>query len=94
MPYDPLLRNRLLLGTVAWDKPGADTPMLATLTPQEAIAQRRPKSSECDIVVVVFWRRPPKPFEVLLLPNVPVAVLCIDEGLELDLGDRTPGDIA
>jgi hypothetical protein len=57
LPYDPFLRGRIVVETVAWDKPGADTPMLATLTPQEAIAQQRPKPSECDIVLVIFWSR-------------------------------------
>jgi len=57
LPYDPFLRGRIAVETVAWDKPGADTPMLATMTPQEAISQQRPKPSECDIVVVIFWSR-------------------------------------
>lgn len=57
LPYDPFLRGRISIETVAWDKPGSDTPMLATLTPQEAISQQRPKPSECDIVVVIFWSR-------------------------------------
>jgi len=57
LPYDPFLRGKIAVETVAWDKPGIDTPMLATLTPQEAIYQQRPKPSECDIVVVVFWSR-------------------------------------
>lgn len=57
LPYDPFLRGRILVETIAWDKPGADTPMLATMTPQEAIAQQRPKPSECDIVIVIFWSR-------------------------------------
>lgn len=57
LPYDVFLRGRIAVETVAWDKPGADTPMLATLTPQEAIAQQRPKPSECDIVIVIFWSR-------------------------------------
>ncbi len=57
LPYDPFLRGRIVVETVAWDKPGADTPMLATLTPQEAISQQRPKPSECDIVIVIFWSR-------------------------------------
>jgi hypothetical protein len=39
LQYDPLLRGRITVETVAWDKPGAGTPMLAMLTPQEAIAQ-------------------------------------------------------
>jgi hypothetical protein len=57
LPYDVFLRGRIAVETIAWDKPGADTPMLATLTPQEAIAQQRPKPSECDIVIVIFWSR-------------------------------------
>ena len=57
LPYDVFLRGRIAVETVAWDKPGADTPMLATLTPQEAIAQQRPKPSECDLVIVIFWSR-------------------------------------
>jgi hypothetical protein len=42
LQYDPLLRGRITVETVAWDKPGAGTPMLATLTPQEAIKQGLP----------------------------------------------------
>lgn len=57
LPYDPLLRGRLTLEVVAWDKPGADTPLLATMTPQEAINRGLPKPSECDIVLVLFWSR-------------------------------------
>ena len=57
LSYDPFLRGRILVETVAWDKPGADTPMLATMTPQEAITLQRPKPSECDIVIVIFWSR-------------------------------------
>jgi hypothetical protein len=57
LQYDPLLRGRITLETVAWDKPGAGVPMLATMTPQEAIAQGLPKPSECDIVIVIFWAR-------------------------------------
>jgi formylglycine-generating enzyme required for sulfatase activity len=57
LQYDPLLRGRITVETVAWDKPGAGTPMLATLTPQEAIKQGLPTPAECDIVIVVFWAR-------------------------------------
>ncbi|MGB7990722.1 MAG: SUMF1/EgtB/PvdO family nonheme iron enzyme [Candidatus Methylophosphatis roskildensis] len=57
LPYDPLLRGRLTIEAVAWDKPGAGTPMLATMTPQAAIAAGLPKPSECDIVVVLLWSR-------------------------------------
>jgi hypothetical protein len=57
LPYDPLLRGKVTLEVVAWDKAGAGTPMLATLTPREAIAQGLPKPSDCDLVVVIFWSR-------------------------------------
>jgi hypothetical protein len=57
LQYDPLLRGGATVETVAWDKPGAGTPMLATMTPQEAIAEGLPKPSECDIVVVTLWSR-------------------------------------
>jgi tetratricopeptide (TPR) repeat protein len=66
LPYDPLLRGRLTVETVAWDKPGAGAPMLAAMTPQEAINQGLPKPSDCDIVVVILWTRigTPLPREV------------------------------
>jgi len=57
LPYDPLLRGKISLEVVAWDKPGAGTPMLAGMTPQEAIAQGLPKPSQCDIAVVILWSR-------------------------------------
>jgi hypothetical protein len=57
LPYHSFLRGKISLETVAWDKPGAGTPMQATMTPQEAIAKGLPKPSECHIVVVVFWSR-------------------------------------
>ena len=58
LQYDPLLRGRITVETVAWDKPGAGTPMLATLTPQEAIAQGLPEPSACDIVITT-WKVTP-----------------------------------
>ena len=57
LQYDPFLRGRVTIETIAWDRPGADTPMLATMTPQEAISTQLPKPSECDVVVVIFWSR-------------------------------------
>jgi formylglycine-generating enzyme required for sulfatase activity len=57
LQYDPLLRGRVTIEAVAWDKPGGDAPLLATMTPQEAINQGLPKPSQCDIVVVIFWAR-------------------------------------
>ena len=57
LQYDPLLRGRITIETVAWDKAGAGTPMLATMTPQEAIKQDLSTPAECHIVVVIFWSR-------------------------------------
>ena len=57
LPYDPLLRGQVTIESVAWDKPGAGTPMLATLTPQAAIAAGLPTPSQCDILVVILWSR-------------------------------------
>jgi hypothetical protein len=57
LPYRPAYRERVQFRVIAWDKPGADTPMLATMSPQEAIEAGLPRPSECDIVVVIFWSR-------------------------------------
>ncbi len=57
LAYDPLLRGKVVFDVVAWDKPGADAPMLVTLTPQEAINQQLATPAACDIVIVIFWSR-------------------------------------
>jgi formylglycine-generating enzyme required for sulfatase activity len=57
LAYDPLLRGKVTLEAVAWDKPGAGAPMLATMTPQQAVNDGLPKPSQCDIVIVIFWAR-------------------------------------
>lgn len=62
LPNRPAFREKVAFRVIAWDKPGADTPMRATLTPQEAINAGLPKPSECDIVIVLFWSRMGTPF--------------------------------
>ena len=57
LQYDPLLRGQVLLEAVSWDDPRGPAPMLATLTPQEAVDRGLPKPSECDLVIVVLWSR-------------------------------------
>lgn len=57
LPYDPLLRGRITVEDVAWDKRGAGAPILAGVTPQDSIAAGLPRPGECDIVVVIFWSR-------------------------------------
>ncbi|MEY9397660.1 energy-coupling factor transporter ATP-binding protein EcfA2 [Bradyrhizobium japonicum] len=54
---EPFLRDSVTLTIVSWDDPDAPVPLLANLTPQEAIDQGRPTSAACDIVVVVLWSR-------------------------------------
>ncbi len=64
LQYDLLFKPGVSLQIVAWDKPGNDTPMRVTLTPQTAIKQGLPLPSQCDIVLVLFWGRmgTPLPF--------------------------------
>lgn len=75
LEYDPLFKREGLGGVsihaVAWDKPGSDTPMRATMTPQTAIKQGLPRPSECDLVLVFFWGRmgTPLPFPEYQKPD-------------------------
>src|SRR3954453_17273974 len=55
--YDPSFRDRAVIEAVTWDSPNAPTPMLAQLTPKEAVNRHLPKPSACDIVVVILWAR-------------------------------------
>src|SRR4051794_28090595 len=57
LPVDPFLRGRVTFDIVSWDDPAAPTPMLARLTPQEAVTRFEIKPSECNIVIVVLWSR-------------------------------------
>ncbi len=61
---DPIYKERVTLEVVAWDKPDDSTPMLASMTPQEAINQGLARPSECDIVVVILWSRMGTPLPV------------------------------
>jgi formylglycine-generating enzyme required for sulfatase activity/energy-coupling factor transporter ATP-binding protein EcfA2 len=60
--YRPTYREKVGFRPVVWDKPGAGTPMLASMSPQEAIDAGLPKPSECDLVVVILWSRMGTPF--------------------------------
>ena len=57
LPYDPLLRGRITVEIVAWDGPVGRIALDASITPQEAIARGLPRPSECDVVIVILWRR-------------------------------------
>src|SRR5690242_6497118 len=63
LPYDPFFRGRLTFDLISWNDPAAPTPMLANLTPQEAITRGLPKPSElrlCDLSLerVSLFQRP------------------------------------
>lgn len=62
LPNRPAYRERVQFRVIAWDKPGADTPMLATMSPQEAIDAGLPRPSECDSVITIFWKHMGTPF--------------------------------
>jgi formylglycine-generating enzyme required for sulfatase activity/energy-coupling factor transporter ATP-binding protein EcfA2 len=64
LPKEPQFQGQVHIEEVSWDNPGASTPLDAHLNPQEAIDQRRPKPSECDIVVIVLWARMGTPMPV------------------------------
>jgi len=57
LPSDPLLLGRVAFQVVAWDHPDGSVPLLANMTPQEAVSRELPKPSECDVVVVILWAR-------------------------------------
>lgn len=68
LEYDPLFKRNgaggVSIHAIAWDKPGGDTPMRATMTPQTAIKQGLPRPSECDVAFVIFWGRMGTPLPV------------------------------
>ncbi len=53
----PLLRDKIKLEIISWDQPGTSIPLLASISPQEAINQGMKLPSECDIVIVILWSR-------------------------------------
>ena len=55
LPYKAAYRERVSFTVIAWDKTGADTPLRATMTPQEAINRVLPLPSDSYIVVVLFF---------------------------------------
>ena len=57
LPYNPLLRGRVTLDVLSWDDPAAGVPLLATVTPQEAVNQGLGRPADCDITVVILWAR-------------------------------------
>jgi hypothetical protein len=65
LELEPLIRGRFTFDVVSWDDPDAPAPMLATLAPQEAVRRALPRPSDCDLTIVVFWRRIGTPLDTL-----------------------------
>jgi len=59
----PLIRNDFTIQVVSWDDPDAPVPMLAILTPQQAVSRALPRPSECDFTVVIVAQRMGTPLE-------------------------------
>jgi len=55
LPYDPLLRDKITIGVITWDKTNTDTPELISITPDEATKRGLEKPWECDIVAIILW---------------------------------------
>src|SRR5262245_7731774 len=59
----PLIRDDFTIQVVSWDDPDAPVPMLATLTPQEAVSRALPRPSDCDVTVVIVAQRMGTPLD-------------------------------
>jgi len=59
----PLIRDDFTIQVVSWDDPDAPVPMLAMLTPQQAVSRALPRPSECDFTVVIVAQRMGTPLE-------------------------------
>ncbi len=54
---DPLWQEPITFDLIAWDHPHGAIPMVATITPQEAITRYGGRPADCDIVIVILWTR-------------------------------------
>lgn len=59
----PLVRGDFTIEVVSWDDPDAPVPMLATLTPQQAVSRAIARPSECDFTVVIVAGRMGTPLD-------------------------------
>lgn len=54
---EPLLRGRVTIEVISWDDPDAPAPMLANLSPQDAVNRGLPTPAMCDLTVAILWGR-------------------------------------
>ncbi|MFO1049757.1 MAG: WD40 repeat domain-containing protein [Geminicoccaceae bacterium] len=57
LPVDGSLIGKVSLLPFSWDDPHSAVPLLATMTPQEAVNRGLGRPADCEIVVVIFWSR-------------------------------------
>ena len=57
LPKEVSFAGKIHIDEISWDDPGNPVALDARFTPQEAINRKRPKPSECDVVVVILWAR-------------------------------------
>ncbi len=57
LPYDPLLRGKVMFDVTSWDDRAAPAPMLPTHTPQQSVNRFMHRPGECQIVVVILAGR-------------------------------------
>jgi hypothetical protein len=57
LPYDPLLRGKVMFDVTSWDDPAAPAPMLPTQTPQSSVNRFMRRPGQCHIVVVILAGR-------------------------------------
>ncbi len=61
----PSIREWFTIEVVSWDDPEAPVPMLATITPQQAVGLSLPMPADCDVTIVILWSRIGTPLEEL-----------------------------
>ena len=57
LPRETPWKGKITIEVVSWDDPHAPTPLLASLTPQQAVDRGLPMPSACHLTVVIFWGR-------------------------------------
>jgi hypothetical protein len=57
LPREPLLEGKLAMDAVMWDAPSSPVPLAANETPQASVNRYKGLASDCDLVVVILWRR-------------------------------------
>jgi hypothetical protein len=61
----PSIREWFTIEVVSWDDPDAPVPMLATITPQQAVGLSLPMPADCDFTIVILASRIGTPLEEL-----------------------------